>query len=52
VACPAGSSNGKGWGNLDYDINIMLNEKAFDASGQALHGHLPVLMASWATCSA
>ncbi|HEY1525914.1 MAG TPA: multicopper oxidase domain-containing protein [Candidatus Angelobacter sp.] len=31
---PSGSSNGKGWGNLDYDVNIMLNEKAFDASGQ------------------
>jgi FtsP/CotA-like multicopper oxidase with cupredoxin domain len=31
---PSGSSNGKGWGNLDYDVNIMLNEKAFDSSGQ------------------
>src|SRR5579859_5749750 len=31
---PSGSSNGKGWGNLDYDVNLMLNEKAFDASGQ------------------
>src|SRR5579859_2408104 len=30
----SGSSNGKGWGNLDYDVNLMLNEKAFDASGQ------------------
>jgi FtsP/CotA-like multicopper oxidase with cupredoxin domain len=31
---PSGSSNGKGWGNLDYDVNLMLNEKAFDSSGQ------------------
>jgi FtsP/CotA-like multicopper oxidase with cupredoxin domain len=31
---PSGSSNGKGWGNLDYDVNLMFNEKAFDASGQ------------------
>ena len=31
---PSGSSNGKGWGNLDYDVNLMLNEKALDASGQ------------------
>jgi FtsP/CotA-like multicopper oxidase with cupredoxin domain len=29
---PSGTS--KSWGNLEYDINIMLNEKAFDASGQ------------------
>jgi FtsP/CotA-like multicopper oxidase with cupredoxin domain len=31
---PSGSSNGKGWGNLDYDVNLMFNEKAFDANGQ------------------
>src|SRR5262249_5278923 len=31
---PSGSSNGKGWGNLDYDVNLMFNEKAFDSSGQ------------------
>jgi FtsP/CotA-like multicopper oxidase with cupredoxin domain len=31
---PSGSSNGKGWGNLDYDINLMLSEKAFDSTGQ------------------
>ena len=31
---PSGSSNGKGWGNRDYDVNLMFNEKAFDASGQ------------------
>ena len=31
---PSGSSNGKGWGNLDYDVNLMFNEKAFDQSGQ------------------
>ncbi|HKT13011.1 MAG TPA: multicopper oxidase domain-containing protein [Terriglobia bacterium] len=30
----SGSSNGKGWGNLDYDVNLMLADKAFDASGQ------------------
>ena len=29
---PSGTS--KSWGNLEYDINLMLNEKAFDASGQ------------------
>ncbi len=31
---PSGSSNGKGWGNLDYDVNLMFNEKAFDSTGQ------------------
>jgi manganese oxidase len=31
---PSGSSNGKGWGNLDYDVNLMLADKAFDQSGQ------------------
>jgi len=30
----SGSSNGKGWGNLDYDVNLMLADKAFDQSGQ------------------
>ena len=29
---PSGSS--KSWGNLDYDINIMLADKAWDANGQ------------------
>jgi manganese oxidase len=29
---PSGTS--KSWGNLEYDINLMLNEKAFDANGQ------------------
>jgi FtsP/CotA-like multicopper oxidase with cupredoxin domain len=29
---PSGTS--KDWGNLDYDVNIMLNEKAWDANGQ------------------
>jgi manganese oxidase len=29
---PSGTAND--WGNLDYDINIMLNEKAWDADGQ------------------
>jgi FtsP/CotA-like multicopper oxidase with cupredoxin domain len=24
----------KSWGNLDYDVNLMFNEKAFDAIGQ------------------
>jgi manganese oxidase len=31
---PSGSSNGKGWGNLDYDINLMLADKAWDLNGQ------------------
>jgi FtsP/CotA-like multicopper oxidase with cupredoxin domain len=31
---PSGSSNGKGWGNLDYDVNLMLADKAFDQTGQ------------------
>jgi manganese oxidase len=31
---PSGSSNGKGWGNLDYDVNLSLADKAFDQSGQ------------------
>jgi len=31
---PSGSSNGKGWGNLDYDVNLMLADKAWDSSGQ------------------
>ena len=31
---PSGSSNGKGWGNLDYDVNLMFAEKAFDSTGQ------------------
>jgi manganese oxidase len=30
----SGSSNGKGWGNLDYDVNLMLSDKAWDSSGQ------------------
>ncbi|HEU5413088.1 MAG TPA: multicopper oxidase domain-containing protein [Candidatus Angelobacter sp.] len=30
----SGSSNGKGWGNLDYDVNLAIADKAFDASGQ------------------
>ena len=25
---------GKGWGNLDYDVNLMLADKAFDQDGQ------------------
>jgi FtsP/CotA-like multicopper oxidase with cupredoxin domain len=28
------SKTGKSWGNLDYDVNLMLAEKAFDANGQ------------------
>jgi FtsP/CotA-like multicopper oxidase with cupredoxin domain len=31
---PSGSSNGKGWGNLDFDVNLMLSDKAWDANGQ------------------
>ncbi|MBZ5533940.1 MAG: multicopper oxidase domain-containing protein [Acidobacteriia bacterium] len=29
---PSGTAND--WGNLDYDVNLMLSDKAFDASGQ------------------
>src|SRR6476661_6559158 len=29
---PSGTAND--WGNLDYDVNLVVNEKAFDASGQ------------------
>jgi FtsP/CotA-like multicopper oxidase with cupredoxin domain len=28
------SVSGKSWGNLDYDVNLMLADKAFDANGQ------------------
>ena len=28
------SKTGKSWGNLDYDVNLMLSDKAFDAAGQ------------------
>jgi FtsP/CotA-like multicopper oxidase with cupredoxin domain len=28
------SGTAKSWGNLDYDVNLMFNEKAFDAAGQ------------------
>src|SRR5215813_1061625 len=28
------SVSGKSWGNLDYDVNLMLAEKAWDAEGQ------------------
>jgi FtsP/CotA-like multicopper oxidase with cupredoxin domain len=31
---PSGSSNGKGWGNLDYDVNLLVADKAWDANGQ------------------
>ena len=31
---PSGSSNGKGWGNLDFDVNLMLADKAWDSNGQ------------------
>ena len=31
---PSGSSNGKGWGNLDFDVNLMLADKAWDTNGQ------------------
>jgi FtsP/CotA-like multicopper oxidase with cupredoxin domain len=31
---PSGSSNGKGWGNLDYDVNLMVADKAWDINGQ------------------
>jgi len=29
----AGASGGS-WGNLDYDVNLMLADKAFDKNGQ------------------
>src|SRR5438445_7726038 len=32
LCLPSGSS--KSWGNLDYDINLMLADKAWDANGQ------------------
>ena len=28
------SVSGKAWGNLDYDVNLMLADKAFDSAGQ------------------
>ena len=34
LCLPSGSSNGKGWGNLDYDVNLMLADKAFNPDGQ------------------
>ena len=30
------SKTGKAWGNLDYDVNLMLADKAFDSDGQLL----------------
>ncbi|HVD92367.1 MAG TPA: multicopper oxidase domain-containing protein [Vicinamibacterales bacterium] len=30
------SGTGKDWGNLDYDVNLMLADKAFDDEGQLL----------------
>ncbi|HEY3159233.1 MAG TPA: multicopper oxidase domain-containing protein [Vicinamibacterales bacterium] len=30
------SKTGKAWGNLDYDVNLMLADKAFDSEGQLL----------------
>ncbi len=30
------SRTGKSWGNLDYDVNLMIADKAFDADGQLL----------------
>jgi FtsP/CotA-like multicopper oxidase with cupredoxin domain len=31
---PSGYGNGQGWANLDYDVNLMVAEKALDPSGQ------------------
>jgi FtsP/CotA-like multicopper oxidase with cupredoxin domain len=31
---PSGSSNGKGWGNLDFDVNLLVADKAWDSNGQ------------------
>src|SRR5207244_12604288 len=28
------SVSGKSWGNLDYDVNLMLADKAWDSNGQ------------------
>jgi FtsP/CotA-like multicopper oxidase with cupredoxin domain len=28
------SGTGKDWGNVDYDVNLMLSDKAFDSEGQ------------------
>ena len=28
------AKTGKSWGNLDYDVNLMLSDKAFDQNGQ------------------
>jgi len=28
------SASGKSWGNLDYDVNLMIADKAWDAAGQ------------------
>src|SRR5258708_38742061 len=28
------SGTAKDWGNLDYDVNLMLSDKAFDSTGQ------------------
>ena len=35
---PSGRADvsGKSWGNLDYDVNLMLADKAFDQNGQLL----------------
>ena len=36
LCLPSGNSKltGKSWGNLDYDVNLMLADKAFDRDGQ------------------
>jgi manganese oxidase len=36
LCLPSGhaSATGKAWGNLDYDVNLMLGDKAFDRNGQ------------------
>jgi manganese oxidase len=38
LCLPSGraSVSGKSWGNLDYDVNLMLADKAFDRDGQLL----------------
>jgi len=30
------SGTAKDWGNLDYDVNLMVADKAFDSSGQLM----------------
>jgi FtsP/CotA-like multicopper oxidase with cupredoxin domain len=31
---PSGSHNGKGWGNIDFDVNLIVSDLALDPTGQ------------------